>query len=226
MITIARGPVPAVLRNAPPDSEDYARPEVVQALWDMQCRKCCYCEQAVPDLGQGRHVEHFRPKSRDEFAPLRNTWANLLLACPTCNGQKGDQFPVDAAGRAVLIDPSSKRIDPARHIEFVVDYGDDDPTGLPVPRSPRGRATIEVIGLYLSHYVRERRRHFRTIVRPRYEALLNAKDSGDAEMWAVAKAQFEDLLSGLWPFAGFVRCFARRKQLDRIGVAVPTGSCN
>jgi uncharacterized protein (TIGR02646 family) len=224
MISIDRGPCPTVLQPAS-THKDYAHDDVVQALWDMQCGKCCYCEQHIADMGQGQHVEHFRPKSRPEFAHLRNSWSNLLLACPMCNGQKSEQFPEDGRGRAILIDPSAKTIHPEKHIEFIVDDGDDDPTGLPAPRTPRGRKTVEVIGLWLPHYVRLRRRHFRMIVRPRYMKLLNAKGNGDANQWATAKSEFEELLTGLSPFVSFVRCFARRKCLDKIGIDIPGGAC-
>lgn len=228
MISIRREPCPPILRGAvtPPDLYDHD--EVVQTLWDMQCHKCCYCEQHIADSGQGQHVEHFRPKSRTEFDHLRNDWKNLLLACPTCNGQKGDQFPVNGRGSAILIDPSS-RIDPEQHIAFVHDDGDDDdpiePVGLPFHRTPRGRQTIEIIGLWLPYYVRQRRTHFRNIVLPAYKNLLNAKKSGNTTEWATAKSEFERLLTGRSPFLSFVRCFARRKRLDRIGIDIPSGAC-
>lgn len=224
MISIRRGPCPTVLRQASPHNDLYDHDDVVQALWDMQFRKCCYCEQYIADAGQGQHVEHFRPKSRAEFAHLRNKWKNLLLACPMCNGQKREQFPVNSRGGAILIDPSST-IDPERHIGFIVDDGKDDPTGMAIHRTQRGRTTIETIGLYLPHYVRLRHYHFRKIVRPAYMKLLTAKGSGDPSQWSKAKLEFEDLLSGESPFVSFARCFARRKKLDKIGINIPSGAC-
>ena len=73
--------------------------------------------------------------------------------------------------------------------------------------------------------MRKRKAYFRTVVFPRYETLLTAKNAGDKEAWAAAKAEFEDLLRGESPFLGFVRCFARRKKLDGIGVDIPDGPC-
>lgn len=230
MISIQRESCPTILRGAVTPSDLYAHDDVVQRLWDMQCRKCCYCEQPIPNMGQGQHVEHFRPKSLPEFDDLRNKWRNLLLACPTCNGQKGEQFPVSGSGRAILIDPSSKSIDPEKHIGFTHDDGEEDdpiePIGLPFPRTPRGRQTIDIIGLWLPYYVCQRRSYYRSIVLPAYKELLNAKRNGNPTKSATAKSKFERLLTGRSPFLSFVRCFARRKQLDRrFGINIPSGAC-
>jgi hypothetical protein len=142
-----------------------------------------------------------------------------------CNGQKGEQFPVNAKGRGILIDPSSNSIDPEKHIGFIVDDGPYDPIGMPIHRTRRGRTTIETIGLYLPHYVRLRLFHFKKIVQPAYMKLLAAKKDGDIAEWSAAKLEFEDLLIGQSPFVSFVRCFARRRRLDTIGIDIPSGSC-
>lgn len=48
--------------------------------------KCAFCENKVEQL----HVEHYRPKAI--YYWLAFSWDNLLLACPTCNQFKGNNF--------------------------------------------------------------------------------------------------------------------------------------
>lgn len=47
---------------------------------------CCYCERSID---AGIHVEHIKPKSRNE--ELYGVWNNYILGCPNCNGTKSDQ---------------------------------------------------------------------------------------------------------------------------------------
>ena len=95
----------------------------------MQHRKCCYCEKIIdlrdkfPDddnLVNGshveKHVEHFRPKGKEEYRHLTNDWNNLLLACNTCNVHKGQKFEVDECGDPLCIDPSNPDINPEDHL--------------------------------------------------------------------------------------------------------------
>ena len=43
MINIQRTECPNVLKDAPEDGDYYNKKEVVETLWIMQKRKCCYC---------------------------------------------------------------------------------------------------------------------------------------------------------------------------------------
>ena len=68
--------------------------------------KCAYCESDVT-AGSPLRVEHYRPKAKVKEAPshpgyywLGYEWSNLLLACETCNGYKGNHFPIAAAESA------------------------------------------------------------------------------------------------------------------------------
>jgi uncharacterized protein (TIGR02646 family) len=47
---------------------------------------CGYCERSCKG-----HVDHFRPKSRDPERVYE--WSNWILACPTCNQNKGERWP-------------------------------------------------------------------------------------------------------------------------------------
>jgi len=87
----------------------YNIPEVREALYLRQHKKCAYCERDIgldgtpiehfrPRRGAWRHVRHATPKliDRDCYWWLTWTWKNLLFACVTCNSgnHKGSFFPL------------------------------------------------------------------------------------------------------------------------------------
>ena len=59
--------------------------------------QCVYC--AIPEASFGGlrnfHVEHYKPKSKEEFKHLENDVKNLFYACPICNTFKGDDWPCE-----------------------------------------------------------------------------------------------------------------------------------
>ncbi len=71
--------------------------------------RCMFCGDS-----QGTDVDHFRPIAK--FCEQTFRWANLLWVCASCNRQKGDQFPVDALGHPLLIDPTTE--DPWDYLFF------------------------------------------------------------------------------------------------------------
>jgi hypothetical protein len=87
---------------------------------------------------QGTDIDHFEPVSRN---PLRTfDWLNHLLACALCNShKKRDQFPLDADGQPLLIDPTAE--DPFDHLSLTLSFGRY------VPLTDKGQATIEVCDL-------------------------------------------------------------------------------
>jgi hypothetical protein len=94
---------------------------------------CMYCES-----GEGTDIDHHRPKSR--FPLLSFAWTNYLLACANCNSNyKRAQFPVDADGQPLLLDPTVD--DPHEHLALLPTTGEYRGT------SPKGRTSIEVYGL-------------------------------------------------------------------------------
>jgi len=96
-------------------------------------QRCMYCGDS-----EGTSVDHFEPIARN---PLRTfDWLNHLLACSFCNSnQKGSRFPVDEAGSPLLIDPSLE--DPFEHLALSLSVGEYR------ARTPKGTATIDVLGL-------------------------------------------------------------------------------
>jgi uncharacterized protein (TIGR02646 family) len=72
--------------------------------------RCMYCED-----NEGTDIEHFYPRSN--YTERTFLWQNYLLACSSCNSNsKRDQFPLDVAGRPIMIDPTID--DPAEHLSF------------------------------------------------------------------------------------------------------------
>jgi hypothetical protein len=81
-------------------------------------------------------IEHYRPKSREEFSALIFAWENWLLSCGKCNEKKWAHFPI--CGRApCLIDPTAEN--PASEVTFV----DSHILGT----TQRGRETIRLLKL-------------------------------------------------------------------------------
>lgn len=110
--------------------------------------RCMYCEDSA-----AHEVEHFWPKAR--YPERAFCWENLLLVCGQCNRSKLAQFPLDALGQPLLIDPTAE--DPALHLET------SPRQGRIVARngSRRGQATIDVLKLNRSELERGRRSAWR-----------------------------------------------------------------
>jgi uncharacterized protein (TIGR02646 family) len=232
MIKISRTDAPTVLKSSPQNGTHYNKKKVVQALWNMQREKCCYCEQIIPNEGHAKAVEHFQPKSIFKF--LRNDWKNLLLACAECNGTKSDKFPIELTddnnlakvvylkkvvpktGKPLLINPSDPHIDPEDHIDFVVDDTNFEALGIPVEKngSKRGRVTIEIIKLHAHYYVKKRRTFLLETLLPQYETLLRAHNSGQNTIVQTSKMNFISLMASNHEFAAVARSFCRAKKLN------------
>ena len=59
-------------------------------LWEMQGRRCFYCDRRVPDVAGG-HVDHFIPWSRYPDDSLDN----FVFADERCNAEKSASFAAD-----------------------------------------------------------------------------------------------------------------------------------
>lgn len=57
--------------------------------------ECCYCRLREPEVGGPKvmQIDHYRPKSRPEFARLTNDYSNLYYCCPECNRKKSNYWP-------------------------------------------------------------------------------------------------------------------------------------
>lgn len=86
--------MPRVVREQkPPELSDYRRYKRYLRL-DFRYR-CAYCNIPERRNGPSRNyaVDHFRPKSRPEFAHLRTAYSNLYYVCFACNDYKGNHWP-------------------------------------------------------------------------------------------------------------------------------------
>lgn len=97
-------------------------------------QRCMYCEDSA-----ATDIEHFWPKAT--YPEKAFTWTNYLLACSGCNSNhKREQFPLDATGAPLLIDPTTE--DPREHLVL------SPRTGKYVHKSLKGEKSIDVFGLY------------------------------------------------------------------------------
>ncbi|MCH8910481.1 MAG: HNH endonuclease, partial [Chloroflexi bacterium] len=163
MIQIKRAQCPSTLKVKGGHTDRFRNKQVVRTLWDMQNKKCCYCEQLIPAEGHAKAVEHFRPKSI--FKSQRNDWRNLLLACAQCNGKKSDKFPVllsnnvdqpkiiylkrKQTAEPAMINPSNDKINPGDHLDYYLDMSGGTLVGQILERNKSllGRTTIDVTNI-------------------------------------------------------------------------------
>lgn len=64
----------------------YKQDDIREILKVIYRGKCAFCEQNEEVV----HIEHYRPKAK--YYWLAYSWDNLLLACPSCNVNKGSNF--------------------------------------------------------------------------------------------------------------------------------------
>lgn len=109
--------------------------------------RCMYCGDSI-----GSDIDHFEPISR---APLRTfDWLNHLLACRYCNNRKRSDYPCDATGTGLLINPTSE--DPSEHIQLIL------ATGRYRELTLKGKVTIDIFGLNRGDLVQGRCAAFMT----------------------------------------------------------------
>lgn len=95
--------------------------------------RCMYCEDSM-----GTDIDHFRPKSN--YPDQAFVWGNYLLACGYCNSNlKRTQFPLDAHGNPLLIDPTVD--DPEQHLKLLPSTGEFSAI------TQKGSESIRVFGL-------------------------------------------------------------------------------
>lgn len=103
--------------------------------------RCMYCEDS-----QGHAIDHFWPKST--YPDRTFVWANLLYACSHCNSNgKRNQFPLDADGQPLLIDPTAEN--PNTHLLLTPSTGQLQARNLTATGQPsaKGEQSIAVFEL-------------------------------------------------------------------------------
>lgn len=239
MIKIERADCPNSLRAKKKAKAAFRNKDVVETLWNMQHKKCAYCEVKIPLEGHQKAVDHFKP--RGIFKSRVNDWKNLLLVCAQCNGRKSDKFPVELTNKngeamvvyikkdtkhpGMLIDPADSTNDPEEHLDFVMDDPYSQQYGLIYPKnnSGLGRESIDVIGLYREHYTKKHKKHMRKMARFLL-TLLDARDQGEEFLEQDARIQVRMMLSAKGELAAVARAFAKKEGIDvKLGIPIPTG---
>lgn len=125
------------------------RVEVSEALDQLFCFKCAYCECVA-----AQDIEHFYPKSM--FPKQMFSWQNFFRGCKNCNNFKRDEFPLMANGKPILLDPC---------IEEPLDYFVwDFETGMIGFQEIRGETTANLLRLNLEPLREERRLKLRIVL--------------------------------------------------------------
>ena len=101
---------------------------------------CEYCRLLELATGMTFHVEHVVPRSQRG----KTTMPNLALSCPGCNLAKGDRTTGNDHRRQPQSLFNPRKYEPALlgwHLHFELDHR----TGLILPRTPIGEATITTL---------------------------------------------------------------------------------
>ena len=220
--------------------EVYRRPEVRDALNELFHGKCAYCESLIVAAAP-IDVELYRPKAGVVESPdhpgywwLASDWDNMLASCADCNrvrshagerAGKGNRFPLlNEAKRAFMpgaeVDEAPLLLNPCLddpEQELVFNW-----TGEVVSSSPRGQATISVLGLNRPGLVFARQTAAASlkVLLASLEALLAVEESssGSRTQTESATPWLESLTSACAAseeYAGIKRQLAR-PMLDRL----------
>ena len=141
------------------------RTVVRSALEGMTQGHCAYCD-LYPNPGGNDEIDHFRPKTREEFYHLVCEWSNLFLICTACNKAKGSKW--DEA----LLRPDESGYAFSKYFSYRTDTAELEPNvAATVADQQRAQRTIQIFGLNRPSACTQRRKEIRHI--------LNAKSVED-----------------------------------------------
>ena len=176
--------------------------EIRQVLGRMASgvERCMYCEDS-----EGTAIEHFWPKA--SYPERAFDWLNYLIACSRCNSNfKRDQFPLDARGTPLLVNPTEE--DPLDHLSF------STTTGIYEPISPKGDSSIQVFGLNRATLTSGRFDAWTVFKHLLVQYARHKAMADDAEAQRIEKAVREH------PFAGVLAAFIRMAAVPDAGLLV------
>lgn len=188
-------------------------PMILRQLTTLFHGKCAYCEQPVEQPGF-YNVDSFRPKMEalnldGKTSPLHYwwlayEWSNLYFTCGACNKLKGSRFPVEGRRASVGEDTQDEKrllLDPCGdHPEQVLLF---DEQGRVASEDPRGRATIEILGLNRMELLTARQHLLRAITADWKHAERTLLGRGRSI------APLRTLLDAKRPFAAMTRQFVQ-----------------
>ena len=101
---------------------------------------CEYCRLLQAASGVTFHIEHIVPRSQAG----QTVMSNLALSCPGCNLAKGERTTGDDGGGQTQALFNPRAFDPSAlgwHLHFALDRE----SGIIVPRTPMGEATLRAL---------------------------------------------------------------------------------
>jgi len=188
-------------------------------LWDLQDNKafreirevlrrmapgierCMYCEDS-----HGTAIDHFWPRAG--YPDRAFDWLNYLIACSECNSNhKRDQFPLDAVGQPLLVNPAEEN--PLDHLSF------SPSTGLYQPLSPKGDPSIQVFGLNRISLTRGRVDAW-TVLNELLVVYVRYQKAGDEERAGKIETAVRE-----YPFSGVLAALLRIAEGPAADVLIP-----
>jgi hypothetical protein len=151
--------------------------------------RCMYCEDS-----EGTAIEHFWPRAG--YPERSFDWPNYLFACSGCNSNhKRDQFPLDATGQPLLVNPAEE--DPLDHLSL------SPSTGLYQSSSPKGDPSIQVFGLNREALTRGRTNAW-SVLEQLLAIYADSREEADFQ-----KAEKIETAVREYPFAGVLAALLR-----------------
>lgn len=211
--------------------------DVRTSLWEMQYRKCSYCER-TRELKYEPDVEHFRPKAgvtecdgKDGYWWLAYEWTNLFFSCRICNQKyKKNHFPIAAGSKRAsgpgdsITSEKIMLVDPAREDpEEVLSWDWTRRVGkirfvYPCWRDERGQETVRVLGLDHPELARERGTVVDVMLQliSDYKRMLEGGVEKSNEAFRIREYLLREELSADRPFLGLKRYMIRASSLDHL----------
>jgi uncharacterized protein (TIGR02646 family) len=126
----------------------YKTKDIREALIKIYNHKCAFCEQKM----ERYDIEHYRPKKI--YYWLAFSWDNLIVACPTCNGNKGINFELEEGRIQVTFDTTEANIRAINNSSAAYDVSENPKMVNPEITDPLGYITFQKNGLIESGHNR------------------------------------------------------------------------
>jgi hypothetical protein len=116
----------------------------------QECCAYCLLHEFFVHGEQDFELDHFKPKSNEMFAHLKNDYKNIYYSCHVCNRNKHAHWPPSE-----LIAKGVRFIDPCKE-DFATHYKQED-NGYWRPLTPAGAYTAKLLRLNSTQLVTFRR---------------------------------------------------------------------
>jgi uncharacterized protein (TIGR02646 family) len=123
----------------------YKKDDVRIALNNIYKSKCAFCESKIEQY----HIEHYRPKMI--YYWLAFSWDNLIMACATCNQNKGTNF--ELLGQQAQFDNTEANIKNINNLSSGYDQTESPKMINPESTDPLGKISFFQNGVIESNDV-------------------------------------------------------------------------